>query len=499
MSRRLVYISFGAVAGVLAVRRASAGRAALHPGRGPATGSRTRWARSARPSAVFLEDVRVAMHEREDELRTALGPGRHARRGRRRAVTAPAPLSSADIRARFLDHFTARGHTLVPSASLIADDPTLLLVNAGMVPFKPYFLGESPAPYRRATSVQKCVRTLDIEEVGKTTRHGSFFQMAGNFSFGDYFKAGAVDLAWELVTRSQADGGYGLDEDRLWVDGLPRRRRGRASSGARSASRRPGSSGSARPTTSGRWACPVRAARARRSTTTAARRTAPTAARRSTASATWRSGTSSSCSTSAARAPARTTTRSSASCRSRTSTPAWAWSGWPPLLQGVDNLYEIDTSRAILDRAAELTGVRYGADPASDVRLRVVADHARTAVMLIGDGVTPVQRGPRLRAAPDHAPGDPVDAAARRAGPGRSRRWSRRASARWARSTPSWSPTPAGSPRSRVAEEGVVPRDAAHRRARSSTPPCPRPAPPAACSPATRRSRCTTRTASRST
>ena len=87
-------------------------------------------------------------------------------------------MDSADIRRRFLDFFEKNGHTIVPSASLIANDPTLLLVNAGMVPFKPYFLGEAPAPYKRATSVQKCVRTLDIEEVGKTTRHGSFFQMA---------------------------------------------------------------------------------------------------------------------------------------------------------------------------------------------------------------------------------------------------------------------------------------------------------------------------------
>jgi alanyl-tRNA synthetase len=90
-------------------------------------------------------------------------------------------MQSHEIHQRFLDYFARAGHTVVPSASLIADDPTLLLVNAGMVPFKPYFLGENPPPWKRATSVQKCVRTLDIDEVGKTTRHGSFFQMAGNF------------------------------------------------------------------------------------------------------------------------------------------------------------------------------------------------------------------------------------------------------------------------------------------------------------------------------
>lgn len=126
-------------------------------------------------------------------------------------------MQTHEIRKRFLDHFVAAGHTEVPSASVILEDPNLLFVNAGMVQFVPFFLGQRTPPYSTATSIQKCIRTPDIDEVGITTRHNTFFQMAGNFSFGDYFKRGAIELAWSLLTSSVADGGYGLDPERLWA------------------------------------------------------------------------------------------------------------------------------------------------------------------------------------------------------------------------------------------------------------------------------------------
>ncbi|MGH9019789.1 MAG: alanine--tRNA ligase, partial [Acidimicrobiales bacterium] len=121
-------------------------------------------------------------------------------------------MEAAELRSTFLDYFAANGHTVVPSASLIPHDPTLLFTIAGMVPFKPYFLEEEPAPYKRAVSIQKCFRVPDIDIIGTTQRHLTFFQMMGNFSFGDYFKEGAIRYAWGLVTE-----GFGLDPERLWV------------------------------------------------------------------------------------------------------------------------------------------------------------------------------------------------------------------------------------------------------------------------------------------
>jgi alanyl-tRNA synthetase len=126
-------------------------------------------------------------------------------------------VQTHEIRKRFLDHFVKAGHTEVPSASVILDDPNLLFVNAGMVQFVPYFLGQRRPPYATATSIQKCIRTPDIDEVGITTRHNTFFQMAGNFSFGDYFKRRAIELAWTLLTNPVSEGGYGLDPERLWA------------------------------------------------------------------------------------------------------------------------------------------------------------------------------------------------------------------------------------------------------------------------------------------
>ncbi|MET0913897.1 MAG: alanine--tRNA ligase-related protein, partial [Acidimicrobiales bacterium] len=125
-------------------------------------------------------------------------------------------MDANQLRKAFIGFFQERGHTVVPSASLIPHDRTVLFTVAGMVPFKPYFVGEEPAPWPRAVSVQKCVRAggkhNDLDEIGRTKRHLTFFEMLGNFSFGDYFKERAIPLAWEFVTEV-----LGLDPDRLWV------------------------------------------------------------------------------------------------------------------------------------------------------------------------------------------------------------------------------------------------------------------------------------------
>ena len=207
-------------------------------------------------------------------------------------------MQTAEIQRRWLTFFGERGHTVVPSASLVSDDPALLFTVAGMVPFIPYFTGVVPAPFPRATSVQKCIRTLDIEEVGKTTRHGTFFQMNGNFSFGDYFKEQAIAYAWELLTSSEKDGGLGFEPKDLWVTVYEDDdEAARAVAEGRRRAGIPHPAHAASPTTTGTPASRAPAAPARRSTSTAGPSSDPTAARPSTTPATSRSGTSSSCST----------------------------------------------------------------------------------------------------------------------------------------------------------------------------------------------------------
>ena len=302
-------------------------------------------------------------------------------------------MDSAEIRTRFLKFFAERGHQVIPSASLLLDDPTLLFVNAGMVPFKPYFLGEAPPPYPRATSVQKCVRTLDIEEVGKTTRHASFFQMAGNFSFGDYFKEGAIPFAWELLTGSVGDGGFGFAEDRLWVTvydnddeaadiwhkqvGVPRERIQRRgpkdnywSMGV------PGPGGPCSEIYYDRGAAygleggPV--------------------VDEDRYLEVWNL---------VFMQEELSAVRSKEDFDVLKPLPAknidtgMGLERMAALLQGVENIYEIDTTKRILDRASDLTGVAYGASEKSDVALRVIADHSRTCAFLIGDGVIPGNEG----------------------------------------------------------------------------------------------------------
>ena len=307
-------------------------------------------------------------------------------------------MNSADIRSKWLEFFRAGNsknlqHEVVPSASLIADDPNLLLVNAGMVPFKPYFLGELPPPYKRATSVQKCVRTLDIDEVGKTTRHASFFQMCGNFSFGDYFKEGAIQLAWELLTKAPRDGGFGFEEKKLWVTiyqddeesadiwhnvvGVPKdriQRRGMAdnywSMGV------PGPCGPCseiyfdRGPDYGRDGGPI--------------------ADEDRYLEIWNlvfmtyiRG----------EGPGKEGYPILGELPAKNIDTGLGLERTAALLQGVENIYEIDTTRHILNRASALSDVKYGSEERIDISLRVIADHARTAAMLIGDGVTPGNEG----------------------------------------------------------------------------------------------------------
>ncbi|MDG4669015.1 alanine--tRNA ligase [Mycobacterium sp. 236(2023)] len=303
-------------------------------------------------------------------------------------------MQTHEIRKRFLDHFVKAGHTEVPSASVILDDPNLLFVNAGMVQFVPYFLGQRTPPYDTATSVQKCIRTPDIEEVGITTRHNTFFQMAGNFSFGDYFKKGAIELAWSLLTNPVDAGGYGFDPEKLWatvyldddeaielwqeVAGLPLER----------------------------------------------------IQRRGMADNYWSMGIPGPCGPCSEiyydRGPEYGIEGGPEANEDRyieiwnlvfmqnergegTSKEDFEILGPLPrknidtgmgveriacLLQGVDNVYETDLVRPVIDLVASIAPRGYGqGNHEDDVRYRIIGDHSRTAAIIIGDGVTPGNEG----------------------------------------------------------------------------------------------------------
>ena len=309
-------------------------------------------------------------------------------------------MLSQEISKRWIDFFASRGHTVVPSASLISNEPGAMFTIAGMVPFIPYFLGRETPPFSRATSVQKCIRTLDIEEVGKTARHGTFFQMAGNFSFGDYFKEQAIPFAYELLTTPQDKGGFGLDPERLWVTiyegddeafdiwhnkvGFPAERIQRM--GMKENYWSTGQPGPAGPDSEifydrgpayGKEGGP--------------------AADDDRYIEIWnlvfmqyQRG----------EGIGKDDFEILGELPKKNIDTGLGVERLAMLLQGVENFYETDQVRPVLDAASKLSGKKYhGSESAEDegyeddVRMRVVADHIRSSLMLIADGVTPSNEG----------------------------------------------------------------------------------------------------------
>jgi len=302
-------------------------------------------------------------------------------------------VRTADIRDRWLTFFGERGHTVVPSASLVSDDPTVMFTIAGMVPFIPYLTGVVPAPFPRATSVQKCIRTNDIEEVGKTARHGTFFQMNGNFSFGDYFKEGAIEYAWELLTTPESGGGLGFAERDLWVTvyedddeaialwkriaGLPDhriQRLGKADNYWHTGKPGPGGPCSEiyfdRGPAYGVDGGPaVDDTRFTEIWNLVFMQYALDDVR------------------------SKTDFRIVGELPRKNIDTGMGMERVAFIKQGVENMYEIDQVRPVLDRAVELSGRPYGRVHEDDVRFRVVADHIRSGLMLMADGVVPGNEG----------------------------------------------------------------------------------------------------------
>ncbi len=291
--------------------------------------------------------------------------------------------TSNQIRRAFVDFFAERAHVVRPSASLIPIDPTLLLTNAGMVPFKPYFLGEEPAPFDRAVSPQKCVRTIDIDIIGTTDRHISFFEMLGNFSFGDYFKSEAIAWAHEFVIEV-----LGLPEDRLWYTVYETDDEAAAI-----------------------WIDQEGID--------------PQRVQRGGNDNFWQMGVAGPCGPSSeiffdrgAKFGAEGGPIGGDEDRyveiwnlvfmqNIQDVPYHVIGDLPAksidtgmglervamVMQEAGSIFEIDTIRPVLEEAAAYGSVTFGEDPATDVSLKIMADHARTVAMLVGDGVTPSNAG----------------------------------------------------------------------------------------------------------
>ncbi len=309
-------------------------------------------------------------------------------------------MLSQEISKRWIDFFASRGHTVVPSASLISNEPGAMFTIAGMVPFIPYFLGRETPPFSRATSVQKCIRTLDIEEVGKTARHGTFFQMAGNFSFGDYFKEKAIPFAYELLTTPQDQGGFGLDPERLWVTiyegdeeafeiwtktvGFPAERIQRM--GMKENYWSTGQPGPAGPDSEIFY-----------DRGPAYGKDGGPAADDDRYIEIWnlvfmqyQRG----------EGIGKDDFEILGDLPKKNIDTGLGVERLAMLLQGVENFYETDQVRPVLDAASKLSGKKYHGSESpedegyeDDVRMRVVADHIRSSLMLIADGVTPSNEG----------------------------------------------------------------------------------------------------------
>ncbi|MFB4348777.1 alanine--tRNA ligase [Microbacterium sp. CR_7] len=302
-------------------------------------------------------------------------------------------MNTAEIAQRYLDYFEKNDHLIVPSSSLVSDDPSLLFTVAGMVPMIPYLTGVVPAPHPRIADLQKCIRTNDIEEVGRTARHGTFFQMLGNWSFGDYFKEGAIRYAWELLTSSESDGGLGFDEKDLWVTvhetddeaesiwrdiiGLkPERiqRLGRADNYWNTGQPGPGGPDSEiffdRGPLYGKDGGP--------------------AADDTRFLEIWNLVFMQDF---IENIRGKTEFDIVGELPMKNIDTGMGLERVAFLKQGVENMYETDQVRPVLDRAVELSGRRYGAAHEDDVRFRVVADHVRSSLMLLSDGVRPSNEG----------------------------------------------------------------------------------------------------------